>query len=73
MSTTYPEPTPPTEPEPTEPEPTEPVEPGAQVITTRTKDYLGRALRDIATAAKDYLGRSTKAGDLDHLGRPLVA
>jgi hypothetical protein len=41
--------------------------------TTRTKDHLGRALATISTAAKDYLGRATAAGDVDYLGRPLVA
>jgi hypothetical protein len=65
----------PTEPEP-EPEP-EPStgggEPGGQVITTRTKDYLARALQTIGTNARDSLGRQTKAGDLDFVGRPLVA
>lgn len=48
-------------------------EPGEQVITTRTKDYLGRPLANIATNAVDYLGRQTKAGDLDYVGRALVA
>lgn len=62
----------PTEPEP-EPSSTPPVVGASAVITTRTKDYLGRALRNIATAGIDYLGRSVAAGDLDYLGRPLVA
>lgn len=80
----YPEPTPEPEPAPEPaPEPTpepeveapeaEGQEPGLQVITTRTKDYLGRALQTIGTNARDSLGRTTKAGDLDYVGRALVA
>lgn len=62
-----------TEPEP-EPEPTGGGEtPGTTATTTRTKDYLGRALRNIGTAGIDHLGRSIQAGDKDYVGRPLVA
>lgn len=46
--------------------------PDAQLITTMTKDYLGRELADIATDARDYLGRTTAAGDTDYLGRVLL-
>jgi hypothetical protein len=45
----------------------------ANTITTRTKDYAGRALSNIAVDARDYLGRATKVGDRDYLGRSLVA
>ena len=68
MPDEYPEPTPEVEP----PE-AQGGTPGLQVITTRTKDYLGRALRNIGTAAIDHLGRSTAVGDKDYLGRALVA
>jgi len=42
------------------------------VTTTKTKDYLGRSLVNIATDARDYLGRACIAGDKDYLGRSLV-
>lgn len=44
--------------------------------TTTTKDYLGRALTNGTPGtsdATDHLGRAVKTGDLDYLGRPLVA
>jgi hypothetical protein len=50
-----------------------PTGPGLRAITTRTKDHLGRALVNIATDARDHLGRQTKAGDLDYVGRALLA
>lgn len=50
-------------------------EPGveAQATTARTKDFLGRLLVAPATNGKDHLGRLIKAGDLDYVGRALVA
>jgi hypothetical protein len=69
-------PTAPTAPPPEPPpDPTPDNGPGVDpaVITTRTKDYLGRALVNIGTDARDFLGRQTKAGDLDFVGRALVA
>jgi hypothetical protein len=45
----------------------------AAVITTKTKDYMNRALVNIATAGVDYMGRSVIAGDKDYMGRALVA
>jgi hypothetical protein len=45
---------------------------GELATTTKTKDWLGRPLVNIATAAADHVGRACKAGDLDYLGRPLV-
>lgn len=44
--------------------------------TTDTKDYLGRALVNASPGtsdATDYLGRAVQAGDVDYLGRALVA
>lgn len=45
--------------------------------TTRTKDYMGRALINASPGttdpAKDYLGRNVIASDKDYLGRLLVA
>ena len=66
--------------EPTEPatEPaTEPEAPQVdpQVTTTRTKDYVGRALTNAVPGtsnATDHLGRNVAAGNLDFVGRALV-
>lgn len=66
---TDPEPEPESEPEP-EPESPE-VNPTA--TTTRTKDYAGRALTNIATNGTDYLGRPILTGNVDFMGRALVA
>lgn len=45
--------------------------------STRTKDYLGRALANAAPGTTDpvldYLGREVQTGDRDYLGRALVA
>lgn len=45
--------------------------------TLDTKDFLGRLLANATPGttdpALDYLGRLTLAGDLDFLGRALVA
>lgn len=45
--------------------------PNPTAITTKTKDYYGRALVNIATNAKDYMGRSTTT-TVDYLGRLLL-
>lgn len=74
MSTTKASDTPP-DPEPVEPDvPSESDDPevDAQATTTRTKDYAGRALANIATAGVDYLGRAIKAGNVDFMDRALV-
>jgi len=47
--------------------------PGTTATTTRTKDYLGRAIRNGATRGIDHLGRDIQTGDRDSLGRALVA
>lgn len=52
------------------PEP--PAAPSGTVITTKTKDHLGRLLSNIAVDARDYLGRATQAGDLDYAGEALA-
>lgn len=54
-------------------EPDAPEDPEAFVVTSMTKDYLGRALVTPGTNAKDHIGRVTVAGDKDYLGRALVA
>ena len=62
------------EPEP-EPEP-QAEEPGLLVTTTRTKDYMNRSLTNATPGvsnATDHLGRNVVTGNLDHLGRALVA
>jgi hypothetical protein len=45
--------------------------------TARTKDYMGRALVNanpgVTNPAKDYLGRNVNTGNVDYLGRALVA
>lgn len=45
--------------------------------TTDTHDFLGRLLVNdnpgTTDPATDFLGRNTLAGDLDYLGRALVA
>lgn len=45
--------------------------------TTRTKDYMGRALINaspgVTDPAKDYMGRHTITSNKDYLGRDLVA
>jgi hypothetical protein len=45
--------------------------------TTRTKDYMGRALANATPGTTDpvldFLGREILAGNLDYLGRALVA
>jgi hypothetical protein len=41
-----------------------------------TKDWLGRALTNAVPGtddATDFLGRAVQAGDVDYLGRGLVA
>ena len=49
-----------------------PNEPDPTVITTKTKDHLGRLLSNIAVDARDYLGRATQAGDKDYAGEALA-
>jgi hypothetical protein len=45
--------------------------------TTRTKDYMGRLLINAnpgtTDPAKDYMGRNVNTGNVDYLGRALVA
>lgn len=45
--------------------------------TLRLRDYLGRDLLNAVPGttdpAKDYIGRNVLAGNLDHLGRGLIA
>lgn len=45
--------------------------------TTRTKDYMGRALINgtpgVTNPAKDYMGRNVNTGNVDYIGRGLVA
>lgn len=55
---------------------TSPPEAGLLVTTTRTKDYLNRALTNATPGtsnATDHLGRNVVTGNLDFLGRALVA
>jgi hypothetical protein len=61
-------------------EPEESVEPVAEeqpeqeIVTMKTKDYLGRSLVNATPGtsnATDFLGRSVQAGDKDYLGRLL--
>lgn len=66
----------PVDPDPDEPDPDAPETPDLLVTTTRTKDYYGRALVNATpgtSAATDYLARSVVTGNLDYLGRALVA
>ena len=68
-----PEPTPEPEPDP-DPEPQADT-PSLLVTTTRTKDYLARALTNTVPGtsnATDHLGRNVGAGNTDFLGRALV-
>jgi hypothetical protein len=47
-----------------------------RVTTTMTKDHLGRALTNAVPGtddATDFMGRAVVTGDLDYLGRSLVA
>lgn len=45
--------------------------------STDTKDYMGRLLANAVPGTTDpvldYMGRLTLAGDLDYMGRALVA
>lgn len=45
--------------------------------TTRTKDYCGRALINgnpgTTDPVKDYMGRNVNTGNVDYMGRALVA
>jgi hypothetical protein len=48
---------------------------GLTVTTTKTKDYLNRALTNTipgTSNATDFLGRNVVTGDKDYLGRGLV-
>lgn len=45
-------------------------------VTTMTRDHLGRALTNAVPGtddATDFMGRAVQAGDLDYLGRALLA
>lgn len=75
-----PTPTQPDDDDPTEPTgnpPTGDDDPTPQAVpTTRTKDYIGRSLINTTPGtsdATDFLFRGIKAGDVDYLGRVLVA
>jgi hypothetical protein len=69
-----PDPTPDPEPTPTTDPDETPV--GQAIPTTMTRDYLGRRLINATPGtsdATDFMFRGIKTGNLDYLGRPLVA
>lgn len=41
--------------------------------TTQRADYMGRALVTPTSDARDYVGRATQVGDVDYMGRDLIA
>src|SRR5215471_12394033 len=43
-----------------------------RMTTTKSMDYLGRAVVTPSTDARDFMDRACIAGDRDYLGRPLL-